>query len=86
MRSPHVIYGVHITNRVEHAVDVQRVFTEFGRSIRTRLGLHDVHDNYSSPGGLILLEMMGKPAELRRFEKKLKAIKGVHVQKMTFPH
>jgi DUF1009 family protein len=38
----HVIFGVHLTNRLTHANRVQEVFTEFGAHIKTRLGLHDV--------------------------------------------
>lgn len=36
----HHICGVHITERLEHALQVQQVLTEFGRNIKTRLGLH----------------------------------------------
>ena len=86
MKDEHIIYGVHITNRVKCAPDVQKAFTEFGCSIRTRLGLHDVHDNYCSPSGLIVLEMTGPAGEVRKFEKRLKGIHGVQVKKMVFPH
>jgi hypothetical protein len=82
----HVIVGVHITNRVKSVPAVQKVFTDFGCSIHTRLGLHDVHDNYCSPSGLILLSMTGPASEVARFEKRLKAIRGVQVRKMTFKH
>ena len=37
----HLILGVHITNRVKHVPEVQKVLTEFGCSIKTRLGLHE---------------------------------------------
>jgi hypothetical protein len=82
----HCIYGVHISDRVKSVPTVQKVFTDFGCSIRTRLGLHDVHDNYCSPSGMIVLEMAGPATEIRRFEKALKAIAGVEVQKMVFKH
>jgi len=82
----HLIYGVHISNRVKSVPSVQKVFTDFGCSIRTRLGLHDVHDNYCSPSGMIVLEMAGQSSEIRKFEKALKAIAGVEVQKMAFKH
>jgi hypothetical protein len=82
----HLIYGVHISDRVKSVPVVQKVFTDFGCSIRTRLGLHDVHDNYCSPSGMIVLEMAGPGSEIRKFEKALKAISGVEVQKMVFKH
>lgn len=86
MKNQHLIYGVHISNRVKSVPAVQKVFTDFGCSIRTRLGLHDVHDNYCSPSGMIILEMTGPAGETRRFERTLKAIPGVEVKKMTFGH
>jgi metal-responsive CopG/Arc/MetJ family transcriptional regulator len=83
---PHVIYGVHVTNRVKSVPDVQEAFTQFGCMIRTRVGMHDVHDDYCSPAGLIVLEVFGKGKDLRKFEKRLKGLKGVDFQKMVFEH
>jgi len=82
----HTILGIHITNRMTRAQDVQKVFSEFGCNIRTRLGLHDVAKSACSPNGLILLEIVGKDAEIARMAKKLKAIKGVQIKKMVFTH
>jgi hypothetical protein len=80
----HTILGVHITDRVQRAKDVQAVFTEFGCNIKTRLGLHDVTEESCAPGGLILLELYGDPKEFARMESRLRAITGVQVQKMEF--
>jgi hypothetical protein len=85
-REEHLIYGVHISNRVKSVPEVQKIFTEFGCSIRTRLGLHDVHDDFCSPSGMIVLEMTGPGSEIKKFEKALKAVSGVEVQKMVFKH
>lgn len=86
MAKEHVILGVHITNRVKCVPDVQALLSKFGCSIRTRIGLHDVHDDYCSPSGMILLEMSGEKKAIKKLEKKLKAIGGVDVQKMVFEH
>jgi hypothetical protein len=86
MKEHHIIYGVHITNRVKCVPVVQKTFTDFGCSIKTRLGLHDVHDNYCSPSGMIVLDMTGPEGEIKKFEKALKAISGVEVKKMVFKH
>ena len=59
MLKDHVILGVHVTNRTQHTPAVQNVLTEFGCNIKTRLGLHDVDDNYCSPNGLLLIEFIG---------------------------
>ena len=82
----HLIFGVHITNRVKHVPEVQKVLTEFGCSIRTRLGLHEAGATACSPNGLILLEMVGDDKASNRMARKLRAIAGVEVQKMVFAH
>jgi hypothetical protein len=82
----HTIFGVHITDRVVRAKDVQAVFTEFGCHIKTRLGLHHVDGGGCSPNGLILLEVTGAAAEIASFESKLRAVDGVQLQKMVFTH
>jgi hypothetical protein len=82
----HLIVGVHITNRVKRAPEVQKVLTEFGCSIKTRLGLHEASATACSPSGLILLEMVGDDKASNRMARKLKAIEGVEVQKMVFAH
>ncbi len=78
------ILGIQIPNRVKEAADVQNILTKFGCSIKTRLGLHDVVENYCSSSGLILLELTGDSAEMDKLEAELKAVESVNVQKMIF--
>ena len=82
----HLIFGVHITNRVKHVPEVQKVLTEFGCSIKTRLGLHEATAKVCSPNGLILLEMVADDKAASQMAKKLRAIEGIEVQKMVFAH
>lgn len=82
----HVVVGVHITERVKHASEVQKVFTEFGCQIRTRLGLHEADKGVCSPNGLILLDMVDDDTKVALLKAKLKAIAGVEVQSMVFDH
>ncbi len=82
----HIVLGVHITGRAQHVPRVQDLFTEYGCSIKTRLGLHDVSEKFCSPNGLILLEMAGPEEPIFELMKKLQAIEGVDVQKMVFEH
>ncbi len=82
----HIVLGVHITGRAQHVPRVQDLFTEYGCSIKTRLGLHDVSEKFCSPNGLILLEMAGPEEPIFELMKKLQAIEGVDVQKMVFAH
>lgn len=82
----HLILGVHVTDRIRNAGDVQKLFTEYGCNIKTRLGLHHVDEKFCSPRGLIILELFGDEATCEAFFAKLKAVEGVQVQKMTFDH
>ncbi len=50
----HILVGVPITERAMHAGEVQGVFTKYGCSIRTRLGLHEADTGAGSPNGLVL--------------------------------
>ena len=79
-----IILGVEITNRVKNVPEVQSVLTEYGCNIKTRLGIHEVDKNACSPAGLLILETFGSPKKIAAFEERLKAIKGVKIQKMVF--
>ncbi|NVN95828.1 MAG: hypothetical protein HXX18_11150 [Bacteroidetes bacterium] len=79
-----VILGIHITNIVKDAVIVQDILTKFGCSIKTRLGLHDIEEDYTQTKRLILLELSGDEDEMQKLENELLKIEGLEVQKMTF--
>ena len=82
--SKRCVIGILVTNRVENAAQIQKVFTECGCYITTRLGLHEVTENICSPTGLILLEIFGDEKAYAEVEGKLKEVKGLQVQKMIF--
>ena len=82
----HTILGVHITDRVHHAGEVQKVLTESGCCIKTRLGLHEVSDRQCAPNGLVLLEVAGTDGAARALARKLRSIRGVQVKAMVFTH
>jgi hypothetical protein len=82
----HIILGIHVTDRLKNAVDVQKVFTEYGCNIRTRVGLHDVDAEICSPSGVVLIEFFGSDAEAGGMMTRLNAVEGVQVQKMVFGH
>jgi len=84
MAERHRILGVHVTDRVEKAGQVQQVLTEYGCNIRTRVGLHDVNAGYCAPSGVILLELFGDDALCDQLRDRLAAIAGVEVQEMVF--
>jgi hypothetical protein len=84
--APHVIFGVHVSDRTHHAGGVQAVLTEFGDAIKTRIGLHDVHDGYCSPNGLLLIEFVGDAARCDALVKRLSTVQGVEMKQMVFDH
>jgi len=85
-KNAHVVLGVHLHNRVKDAPEVQKVLTSFGCNIKTRIGLHEVSDNYCAGSGLIILEMVGDPAKYAELADTLNKFEGVEVQKMIFGH
>ena len=82
----HIILGIHVSDRLKNAVDVQKVFTEYGCNIKTRIGLHDTDDNVCSPSGVVLIEFFGSDDEASAMMAKLNEVEGVVVQKMLFGH
>jgi hypothetical protein len=78
------VLGIMISNRVKNAPQVQKVLTEFGCNIKTRLGLHEVNETTCSTSGLILLELCGDENACAELERQLRETKGIQVQKMLF--
>lgn len=79
-----IVLGVQVTNRVEEIPAVQKILTDYGCNIRTRLGLHEVTEKTCSALGLLILDTYGDEAEILTMEKKLKKVKGLIVKKMVF--
>jgi hypothetical protein len=78
------VLGLLVTNRVVNVPDVQKVLTEYGCNIKTRIGLHDADGNVCSTEGLILLELIGDDKIYSEIENKLIKINGLQVKKMVF--
>lgn len=89
-RDDHIVLGVHITDRLTEAVEVQKLLTAFGGYIKTRLGLHEVEEPFGAPvgskNGLLLLEMAATQDKAQELVDKLNAIDGVEVKSMIFRH
>jgi hypothetical protein len=82
----HRIVGIHVTDRAVHAGRVQEILSKYGRNIRTRMGLHDVHDDVASPDALILIEAIGSHEEIDALSDELRRLPGIQVQSMFFSH
>lgn len=79
-----VILGLMVKEKEKHATRLQEVFTKYGCSIKTRLGLNELDIPEAGDAGLIILELMGNMEECGRLENELHTIDGVEVRKMTF--
>lgn len=89
MKTKHTILGVHLTDRLQEAGEVQRLLTASGGYIKTRLGLHDVAAEggpIGSKNGLLLLEMVGPDDKIVALMSALNRIDGVEVKSMVFDH
>jgi hypothetical protein len=78
------ILGVMINNPSKGADKIQNILSKYGCSIRTRLGMHDMDDEYAGDTGLMVLELIGDMQECLRLENELLSLEGVEVQKMVF--
>lgn len=71
---------IMVGSRRETAVSVQTLLTEYGCSIKTRLGLHTANDSVCSNDGLIVLELVGDKNTHDELFKKLEALKCLSVR------
>jgi hypothetical protein len=76
---------VQMDKRRVAAPKAQRILTEFGCIIKTRLGIHDGVLDKCSNQGLMILELVGKSSEKTGLEKKLKALPGVSTKSVKIP-
>lgn len=85
MENSTTIVAIIQANRRETSTAVQAVLTRYGCNIRTRLGLHDVSDNYCADTGMILLQMFGN-FDLAVMDADLNKIPGVKMQSMVMEY
>jgi hypothetical protein len=64
------------TRRVQ-ALKVQKILTDSGCIIKTRLGIHDGVLDKCSDTGLVILELVGSKAEKSGLNRKLTKVPGV---------
>lgn len=86
MQNDHFIAAVHVTDRLKKAQDVQKLLTEFGCHIKTRLGLHETSPDSCSPNGILLLELVGDHARCESLLEQLNAIDGIEAKSVRFSH
>lgn len=77
------LVAVKIGHREETATAVQDRLTEFGCSIKVRLGLHDLPEGACSPAGLIILQVTASNDDLKVFLDELNKIDEVIAKSLT---
>ena len=72
---------VRINDRDHTAVRVQEILTEYGCSVRMRLGLHDEGtNNVCMPSGVLILQLCTEKAKAKELEAKRNAVENVSAQ------
>ncbi len=66
-----------IDGRRKNAVNVQKILTEWGCLIKTRLGIHDGVLENCSESGLLFLELVGDEEKHEQLMNKLNILDGV---------
>ncbi len=66
-----------VSKRSKSALDVQKVLTESGGLIKTRLGIHDGAADKTSDSGLIILELVGEQSRHAQLASRLGTLDGV---------
>lgn len=69
-----------IDSRKDSAVKVQKILTEWGCMVKTRLGLHEGVLSNCSDHGLIFLEMAGEKEKLENIRNLLDNLPGVNAK------
>jgi hypothetical protein len=70
------IMVIRASKRHENIEALQRILTEYGCSIKMRLGLHEAGDACSEDG-LIILQMIDLEGEVDKFKEELNKLSGI---------
>jgi len=72
-----------VGKRRESAVAVQKLLTDYGCYIKTRLGLHDASETVCADDGLIILELVGDKAKHQELFTALQKVPCLQVKMET---
>lgn len=72
-----------VSVRTKVAPTVQKLLTDWGCYIKTRLGLHQGILGDCTESGLIFLELAGDKEKHQELARKLNLLKGVHAELVT---
>ena len=80
------LMAIRIDQRTEHAAAVQKLLTEYGCHIKTRIGFHEARKDFCGEDGIIVLHMcaddQGTAAE--SLSTELNSLEGVSAKIVSF--
>lgn len=74
---------VLLNNRKQTAITFQKILTDWGCMVKTRLGIHDGVLNKCSNSGLVILDIVGQKKKLNEMTRKLNLVKGIKAKLVT---
>ena len=72
----HIVMVIKVNHRLHQAEELQRVFSEYGCSIKARLGLHEAGDSCANDG-LIILHIEPGQTDPKHLETRLNDLEGI---------
>lgn len=78
-----IILGIKLSNRLDVAIEFQKIVTKYGCSISTRIGLHETNKRFCATSGIILLEITDH-SKITELEQELLQINEIEIQRMIF--
>ncbi len=75
------IMAILIDKRTDAAAKVQKILTDHGCIIKTRLGMHE--SSNCADEGIIILDLTASDSEVEALESELNSIAGVKVKSMV---
>lgn len=76
-----IIMIIKVNHRIQKAAKMQEILTKYGFNIKVRLGLHEMGDDCSNQG-LILLQLSGDDTVIETFENELCSLDGVSAKRV----
>lgn len=76
-----IIMAILIDKRTDAAPKVQKILTDHGCIIKTRLGMHE--SSTCADEGMIILDLTANNGEVETLETELESVKGVKVKSMV---
>ena len=77
------IIGIKLEDRLENAIEFQKIISKYGCYVNTRIGLHQISDSICSSWGIILLEINDNKI-VSSIENELLKINKIEIQHMIF--